>query len=290
MLKNLKTPDMISDNEILSSELNAGGQTGVKLHVFAQLESTSVWLRERADELLQDAKTGSPLERRKDAAQLCAVDWQCAGIARRGRNWQTRPGNITFSILTQTHRQAKDLMGLSLVTGVAIASCLREEYGLNMRLKWPNDVLINNAKVGGILTEILSDNVAGQTDQRQLLLTGIGINVLHDNEVLKLGIGGTSLAACGVELKSQQRDALIGKLAASVLSAHQLFFQAGWLPFTEKWMSYDWLLDREVSIDSDSSTEHAVARGVNEHGALLIERAGQLIPLYSGNISIRPIE
>ena len=274
------------DESLIQTQLQRAGLSSVNVHSFAELESTSVWLRERALEL------STPV----GGVQLCATDWQTAGIARRGRTWQTRPGNITFSILSSTDQQPKDLLGLSLVTGIGVASCLAEALDVQVELKWPNDVLLNGLKLGGLLTEISSvpsdtaaiypDNNAKPLTQ---IITGIGINMCHDDEVLDLGIGVTSLEAVSVTSGTEQRDELIGKLGASVLTSHQLFFEQGWAPFAERWKVRDWLAGKEVSIHHDQSTEHAVARGVNKHGALLIERAGELHLLYSGNVSIRPV-
>jgi BirA family biotin operon repressor/biotin-[acetyl-CoA-carboxylase] ligase len=273
------------DESLIQAQLQRAGLSPVKVHTFAELESTSVWLRERA----LDASTAV------SDIQLCATDWQTAGIARRGRTWQTKPGNITFSILSSTDQQPKDLLGLSLVTGIGVASCLAEELGVQVELKWPNDVLLNDLKLGGLLTEITSmpsNNAVmspeGNAKPLTQILTGIGINMRHDDEVLDLGIGATSLEAASVMPGTEHRDGLIGKLGASVLASHQLFFEQGWAPFAERWKARDWLAGKEVSIHHDQSTEHAVARGVNEQGALLIERAGELHLLYSGNVSIRP--
>ena len=273
------------DESLIQTQLQGAGLSSVKIHTFAELESTSVWLRELAFESDTDVSD----------TQLCATDWQTAGIARRGRTWQSLPGNITFSILSTTDRQPKDLLGLSLVTGIGVVSCLAQELDVQVQLKWPNDVLLNDLKLGGLLTEISSvpGNSAtmdhdGNAKPVTQILTGIGINMRHDDEVLELGIGATSLEAASVMSGAEQRDRLIGKLSASVLTSHQLFFEQGWEPFAERWKARDWLSGKEVSIHRDQSTEHAVARGVNEQGALRIERGGEFHLLYSGNVSIRP--
>lgn len=270
----------LPDKSTLEKELNIAGFSDVQLHAFAELDSTSVWLRDRymsgtvTDEFFQN--------------HLCVTDWQTAGIARRGRTWQTKPGNMTFSILSSTDKAAKDLLGLSLVTGIGVADCLKHYADIEIQLKWPNDVLVNNAKLGGLLTEINSQtNPSNQSGINQVL-TGIGINFLHDADVLNLGIGATSLENEGVTPDPKQRDALVAKLAASVMSAHHQFYEQGWGAFAERWKSLDWLFNKEVMIHSQQSTEQGMARGVNEDGALLIERSGTTYPIYGGNVSIRP--
>ncbi len=263
---------------LIVDELRQQNHSDVELHLFADIDSTSVWLR---DQFMGKApETVGP--------HLCATDWQTAGIARRGKTWQTKPGNITFSILSTTDKPMQELLGLSLVTGIGVADALQDFADIPVQLKWPNDVLVDGAKIGGLLTEINTPTDTRGTQAATQVLTGIGINFLHDPDVLDLGIGATSLVSCGVMEDSQQRDRLIGKIAASVMSAHERFYESGWSVFAKRWDALDWLVDKEVNIQSQQSMEQAIARGVNDRGALLVERSGTTYPVYGGNVSIRP--
>jgi BirA family biotin operon repressor/biotin-[acetyl-CoA-carboxylase] ligase len=265
---------------LIERELVNAAIEPVTLHLFEELDSTSVWVREQFVVKTSGGDCSS--------THLCATNWQTAGIARRGKTWQTKPGNITFSLLSSTSTAAKDLLGLSLVTGIGVADCLQETLGVGVQLKWPNDVLVNDVKLGGLLTEINSlPGKQGATGVCQVL-TGIGVNFLDDPDVQNLGIGATSLEKEGLWPTTMQRDELIGKLAASVLSAHQHFYQHGWSAFADRWKALDWLLNKNVMIHSLQTTEQAVARGVNEQGSLLVERDGSTFPVYSGEVSIRP--
>lgn len=272
------------DGVLIKDQLLASGHVDVIVHTFEQLESTSAWLREQASVLIPD--NAGPDN--KTAIHLCVTDWQSAGVGRRGRQWQTRPGNITFSMLAQSIRPASELLGISLVTGIAVAECLSDTLGIEPQLKWPNDVLLGGAKLGGLLTELSSVKSKADGQRYTQLFTGIGINVLHDDQVLALGMGATSLEESGVSMTRKDRDTLIARLSANVLTEHQRFHESGWAVFAERWAALDWLFDREVLIHRENSTEQAVARGVNEQGALLVERAGEILPLFSGNVSIRP--
>lgn len=302
---NSATITMQPDTQAIERELANAGFGNSFVHAFDVLDSTSLWLREKMLKgELQGVGSNTPVPSSVhpgDATthafasslldppnHVCVTHWQYAGIARRGRTWQTKPGNITFSILSTTHAEPRTLPGLSLVTGIAVAECLVQEHSLPVQLKWPNDVLMNGLKLGGLLTEVTSLPAAQGGATTSQVLTGIGINLLHDSEVLGLGIGATSLEYAGVSTDSVQRDLLVAKIAASVLSAHQQFHDTGWPAFGERWQALDWLAGKEVAIHSDTETEHAVACGVNEQGALLVQRAGNIYPLYSGNVSVRP--
>ena len=277
-------------NTIVGAALS-GQFSSADVHGFESLGSTSEWLRSQHNMIERLLAQGRP--------QLCVTDWQQAGVGRRGNAWQTLPGNITMSICARLYKPPQALLGLSLVTGIAVAQVLEEHLQLPVMLKWPNDVILNDRKLGGLLTEIIQPTLPmkGQEISGGLqegkpasdVLTGIGINVRRDENVTSLGIGATSISDAGSKLSNSDRDKLVGAIADKVLAMHGKFVADGWELFTEEWAARDWLADQPVSIVRDNSTERTVARGVNTHGALLVERAGELIPLYSGNVSIRTV-
>ncbi len=269
---------VLPNADSIQTHIRAQCHAEVQIHAFEQLESTSVWLREHAAELTLNDESLN---------HLCITDWQSAGVGRRGKSWQSRAGNLMLSLLTFSDKPARDLVGLSLVTGIAAAEVLQDIANMPVQLKWPNDLILSDRKLGGLITELAAGPLQSGKP-RTRLLTGIGINLLHDERVIDLSIGATSLEAVGVRCSRVDRDAIAGRLVAGVLAAHQRFEEAGWSVFAERWAALDWLHDKEVLIHRDKSTEQAVARGVNEQGALLVERAGEITPVYSGNVSIRP--
>jgi len=274
----------LPDADLISEQISAHDPVGMQVHTFEQLGSTSTWLREQARELAQEDEVA--VARRR--LHLCVTDWQSAGVGRRGKQWQAKAGNVMFSLLSFSDKPARELVGLSLVTGIAVAECLQEVAGAPLQLKWPNDLILADAKLGGLITElgVVPSMIEGQKCTQ--LLTGVGINLLHDEDVQGLGIGATSLEAIGVSSSRQDRDVLVARLAARIVMEHRRFEDAGWSVFAPRWAALDWLQGKEVLIHRENSTEQALARGVNEEGALLVERSGEITPVYSGNVSIRP--
>lgn len=115
------------------------------------------------------ARCGSTNDLALEAAPpvLIAADTQTAGRGRRGRRWHSSPGaGITFSLGCRVDRPARELAALSLVAGVATARALRA-LGVHVKLKWPNDLMLGGAKLGGILVETRGGDHA---------VIGVGIN------------------------------------------------------------------------------------------------------------------
>lgn len=262
-------------HEPIQTLLCAAGHDNVTLSFFDQLPSTSHWLK---DQLAQYP------EYLNNAPWLCAVDWQTSGAGRRGKQWDSEPGNITFSLMTRIASKPSALMGLSLVTGLAVAAALKTCCDLDVQLKWPNDVICHGAKLGGLLTEVQSTS---SPDADSVVFTGVGLNVLHHPAQASLGIGAISLQDSGID--SVDRDRLLGSLAASVLTAHHLFLMEGWQAFAERWARHDFLFGREVTLHRSDRIETARASGVNEEGALIVTASGKSFPVYSGEVSVRPI-
>src|SRR5260221_9055357 len=97
--------------------------------------------------------TNALLLKERKGGLLLAAEQQTAGRGRRGRRWYSAPGNgVTFSLSRTVRRPLRELAGLSLVAGVAVARALRA-LGVRAALKWPNDVVVGEAKLGGILVE-----------------------------------------------------------------------------------------------------------------------------------------
>ncbi len=244
-----------------------------QVHVFDQLPSTNDYLKQ--PEIAAPANT----------TLLCATDWQTAGHGRRGKGWQSQRGNITFTLRQRVPLPAAKLLGLSLVTGVAVVSVLRAQLGLDVNLKWPNDVLTGNGqKLGGLLIELMQvKEDSSATD----VLTGIGLNVRHQPEFDGLGIGATSLERLGVP-GELDRHALIAAIAASVTMHYTEFAAHGWQAFESRWQAVDALFGRQVNVSGQKSFS-GKACGVSATGALLVQTESGIEEVMGGEVSVRPV-
>ena len=266
----MSQPDVMNTSSMCEA-LAARGVDGLHTEVFDALPSTSEYLSQISQSLpASDAIT----------PQLCVADWQTNGNGRRGKTWVTERGNITFSMLLSVAKPPAELMGLSLVTGVCVAESLAAVAGLAVNLKWPNDVLVDDKKLCGLLTE-LGSSTATQTR----LITGIGINYMPPAAMENSDYQAVSVPM--LTPKPPSRADLISDVCARILEAYALFETSGWPPFSERWDRYDYLKGRQVRVISAGAEERAVAIGVDERGALLVEADGETRAVYSGEVSLR---
>ena len=264
---------MILNRDALSAELErAAPNREWVVDVFDQLPSTNDFVKE------------AKLVTRAQALQVCATDWQTAGHGRRGKDWASQRGNVTFTMRQRLARPAVELLGMSLVTGIAVIAVLRERLGVQCELKWPNDVLVDGKKLGGLLIELLP--VPGSRDATDVI-TGIGLNVRHQLEFDGLGIGATSLERLGRSPEIDRHE-LIAAVAASVASLYVEFETSGWPVFEPRWRKVDALFGRVVTVSGGAELS-GTACGVSASGALLIDTGAETQSVVAGEVSVRPV-
>ena len=203
------------------------------------------------------------------AGVLLAAEEQTAGRGRRGRRWHSARGaGATFSISTVTARPPRELPGLSLVAGVAAARALRALGIERAALKWPNDLVVAGAKLGGILVET----------RGSFVVIGIGINCRKD-AALERRVR-RAVAFVGVE-----RNRLIAGVARELLAALALFEREGLEPLRKQWESMHAHDGERVRVRlADGRVVTGIARGLDADGGLrLVTRAG-VLAVRSGHV------
>jgi BirA family transcriptional regulator, biotin operon repressor / biotin---[acetyl-CoA-carboxylase] ligase len=227
--------------------------------------------------LLERAATGAP------SGAVLAAEWQDGGRGRRERPWHAEPfSSLTFSMLWRFEHGAAALSGLSLAAGLALARALRELGASDVALKWPNDVLWRDRKLGGILIEMRGDALGPG-----MVVIGIGLNMrLSASMRGRIDQPAVDLSeACGGEL---DRNRLLGVLLAHLVTVLDTFAAAGFAPLRQAWEAVHAHQDRAVTLAfADGRRERGIARGVAEDGALLLETAEGMRRLHSGEVSLR---
>ena len=216
------------------------------------------------------------------SGSVIAARCQSAGRGRRGRNWFSAPDDsLTFSLLWRLQPDTP-LTGLSLAVGVALARALESLGIVGVSLKWPNDLLLNERKLAGVLIEL----VPGTRPPAAVI--GIGMNLRLPQGMPK-DLCATAAALIDTETPLPATNALLGRLLAALYEVLIGFSGSGFTPFREAWLSHHAFDGRKVHLLSDFSEPLAgICRGVDVDGALLLETEAGMQRIISGEVSLRP--
>jgi BirA family biotin operon repressor/biotin-[acetyl-CoA-carboxylase] ligase len=204
---------------------------------------------------------------------LLVGEAQTAGRGRLGRGWVSRAGDsLTFSVGLPLAPPVWD--GLSLAVGVAIAESLHPA----VRLKWPNDLWVDDRKLGGILIETASFD-ANQASRYAVV--GVGINIARPGEP---GLSTPAIGLCELDAGAEAAAALLA-VAAPLAEALKSFERDGFAPFRARFDARDALRGRPVQLSDGTG---GTALGVSESGALLVHTAAGTQAVTSSEVSVRP--
>jgi BirA family biotin operon repressor/biotin-[acetyl-CoA-carboxylase] ligase len=208
---------------------------------------------------------------------LLAAEEQTAGRGRRGRRWHAAAGSaVMFSLALLVHRPLRELPGLALVAGVGAARALRALGASRTALKWPNDLVLDGAKLGGILVETRSHARA------TLAVIGIGINYRR-NAALERRLRRP--VACLDQYMNVDRNRVIGCVAATVIEALAQFEAHGLEALRAAWESMDAHAGERLQLRlADGRVLSGVARGLDHDGALRLQTATGLRAVRSARV------
>ncbi|WP_280156366.1 biotin--[acetyl-CoA-carboxylase] ligase [Piscinibacter sp. XHJ-5] len=213
---------------------------------------------------------------------------QMKGRGRGGRVWQSPEGNVFFSMILRPQPDWGDLNQLPLVTSVATHAAIRPHVPPSraVTIKWPNDVLIDGAKVSGTLIE--SHRLIRSSDAHrwsaEALVVGIGVNVAHF-PAEGLLYPATSLREVG---SAVERDQVIRDLAHALIQALELWRQRGFAPIRAAYLQSAHGLGERITIRTSLDLDESVSgvfEGIDEDGALLLRLAdGTVRSLVVGDV------
>jgi BirA family biotin operon repressor/biotin-[acetyl-CoA-carboxylase] ligase len=211
------------------------------------------------------------------------AEQQSAGRGRRGRTWVSPfARNIYLSLTWQYSQGAAALEGMSLAVGVAVVRALEKLGLVGASLKWPNDVLYQRRKLGGVLLEMVGD--ASGVCQ---VVVGVGLNVAmpaaQAEAIDQAWADLAELSGGSPPGRSQVLAALLNELLPLLAG----FETEGFAPWREAWMALDAYADQPVIIEAGERRTAGIARGVDARGALQLETSVGIQPVYGGEVSLR---
>lgn len=243
------------------------------LHSLAECESTNTLL-------LEQAVHGAP------SGRVIVTERQTAGRGSRGRSWLAAPqSSLTFSLLWRFDCGLDGLSGLSLAVGVAVVHALEACGAAGVALKWPNDILHGNAKLGGILVELQSEPGCA------LAVIGIGLNLrLPENFSAPGGFAMPPAALDEIIAPLPERHVLLAQLLIELARVLDRFAVGGFAALRPQWQARHAWQDRPVCLLRDGQVEkEGICRGADGDGALLVQTAAGVERCLSGDLSLRAL-
>lgn len=256
--------------QLLSQSWISEQVPGGNVAVLSVIDSTNQYLLDRISEIA--------------SGDACVAEYQQAGRGRRGRKWFSPFGaNLYLSMYWRLEQGPAAAVGLSLVIGMVMAEVLQELGADKVRVKWPNDLYLNDRKLAGILVEL-----TGKTGDAAQIVIGAGINLVMRNvEDSVINQAWTNLQEAGITI---DRNVLAVRLITELRSALALFEEEGLAPWLSRWDQLDNFINRPVKLIIGEREIFGISRGIDMQGALLLEQDGVIKPWMGGEISLRSAE
>jgi BirA family biotin operon repressor/biotin-[acetyl-CoA-carboxylase] ligase len=256
-----------SPDRLLAEEVQFGLGTrkfGCQVHHFDSVASTM-------DGAFRLGMEGAP------EGAVVVAETQTKGRGRLGRAWASPKGKgLYFSIVLRPTCSAADAARLTLVAAVAVSEATEKVTGLQPRIKWPNDLLLNDKKVCGILTELRAE-----VDRAQFVIVGFGVNV--NNTASQLLPEAVSLR----EVKGQalSRVALLQQILRSCEERYLADAKEGYGPVFAEWRRRSATLGRRVRFVERQKSFEGTAVDLDEDGGLVVELAtGEVVKRMAGDV------
>ncbi|GAB4349476.1 MAG: bifunctional biotin--[acetyl-CoA-carboxylase] ligase/biotin operon repressor BirA [Gammaproteobacteria bacterium] len=241
-----------------------------RLHLFDVVDSTNSYLMECA---ARGAGSGT----------VCLAESQRAGRGRRGRSWVSPyASNLYLSVLFRFAAGPQAVQGLSLALGVVVVAALQRLGIEGVQLKWPNDLVAQGAKLGGVLIEM-----AGEAGGPCHVVAGIGLNVcMPERAALAIDQAWIDLQHLAGAAQPS-RNALAGAVLDLLLPALADYEVHGFAPYRERWRSLDALNGKPVTVHSPLGEVSGTGAGIDESGALRLRLGDSVQTFAAGEVTLR---
>jgi len=264
----ISRPDLL-----LPQEIQRGLSTnyiGKEIYYFPELKSTNIMAKEKVLHRVEGMDEGT----------LIIAEKQSAGKGRLGREWFSPPGGIWLSIILYPQLFPSYISRITLMTAVAVVKTIKVCTQIEPQIKWPNDILINEKKVCGILTEM-----SAELDIINWVVVGIGINANIDLRDFPEDIQENTISLKETSGKEISRV----KLAQTFLQEFEKYYEKlkrkEFSSILKEWKLYSHTLRKKIRVDIGERIITGEAIEINESGALILKKEdGELAEIISGTI------
>ena len=246
-----------------------------RLDVFPEIDSTNGWL-------MAQPVPDTGMHR------VAIAGHQTAGRGRGDKRWLSSPGSSLCLSIAHTFEDKPDNMSsLTLAVGVAAVHALRDTGAADVQLKWPNDIVAGEGKLGGMLAESHHRSGSGAT-----VVVGIGINLDLPPDILASvdsAWAHSPADLASVLGRNVSPESLSAAMIDHIVDSLLTFEGQGFRAFAATWRRLDWLQGRAVTVRQAGRSVHGTAFGIDNDGALLIKEAATTTRVISGSIEVHGI-
>ena len=268
MLK--ESADVLNSVEIKNDNENA--VIGKNVICFDEVDSTNEVCKKMASS--ESIKEGT----------VIAAECQNGGKGRLGRKWVSQKGDgVWMSILLKPDISPANISSVTLAAGLAGCMALRNDFCIKADIKWPNDILLDNKKICGILTEM-----SGQIDRVDYVVVGIGINV--NTESFPDGISNTATSLYIENGRKFRRCDIAKSILKNFDMIYSNFSKNGFSSIKQEYEDMCINIGRKVRVIGADNQYEATALGVNDSGELIVMKdSGERTTVFSGEVSVRGV-
>jgi len=243
---------------------------GKEIYYFSELKSTNIMAKEKTLHRAEGISEGT----------LIIAERQSAGKGRLGREWFSPAGGIWLSIILYPQLPPSYIPRITLMTAVAVVKAIKMCTQIESQIKWPNDILINEKKVCGILTEM-----SAELDIINWVVVGIGINVNIDHREFPEDIQENTISLKEVLDKEVLRVRMVQIFLQEFERYYESLKRREFSSILKEWKLYSHTLGRKIRVDMGERIVTGEAVNINEEGALILKKEdGELIKIISGTI------
>jgi BirA family transcriptional regulator, biotin operon repressor / biotin---[acetyl-CoA-carboxylase] ligase len=215
---------------------------------------------------------------------VVVAESQTAGRGRLGRHWLSPAGQgLLVSVVLRPPLPMSDVHLLTLVVACAAARAIESMTGVPIDIKWPNDLISGDRKVGGILLEI-----GGTQDVVEWVVVGIGINVNTDLSELPAMVSRTAGSLKSASGTAVDRTELLARILLQLDVEYTAALAFGFARALDGFRDRDYLLGRDISVQTKDGPVPGRAAGINEYGALIVKLSKEQMRCFrAGDVSLR---
>ncbi len=264
----VQAPDILDRREI---NIPQGQLIGGNIQHFAEIDSTNNYAKKIASE---GCAHGT----------VVVADRQTMGRGRIGRQWQSDSADgLWFSIVVRPELEPENIQVITLATSVAVVEAIKETQGIICGIKWPNDIILDGRKLGGILTEL-----SAEPGHVNYVVVGIGINVNQDLEHFDYEIRQKAVSLKMYDNKPVQRSKLLGSILTSFEKLYKSVLLGKNKDIIDKWTEYSVTIGKEVKVAYRNVEYIGTAQSIAADGRLIVKcKDGVTREISAGEIQVR---